>query len=35
MENAAVDSSREAGSIAQLLKKGGEEGKASKYLPSI
>ena len=35
VENTAVDSYREAGSIAQLLKKGGEEGKAGKYLPSI
>lgn len=35
VENAAVDSSREAGSIAQLVKKGGGEGKAGKYLTSI
>lgn len=35
VENTAVDSSSEAGSIAQLVKKGGEEGKADKYLPSI
>lgn len=35
VENAAVDSSGEAGSIAQLVEKGGEEGKAGKYLPSV
>lgn len=35
VENEAVDSSSKAGSIAQLIKKGGEEGKAGKSLPSI
>lgn len=35
MENAAVDSSRKAGSVAQLVKKDGENGKAGKYLPSV
>jgi len=35
VENVAADSSSKAASIAQLIKKGGEEGKAGESLPLI